>query len=468
MAPSRSLVLHGCARRGVRCSPGAGLVAALALLVAAGCGKKGPPLAPVVRVPAAVEEVTTRRVGNEAYVTFTIPTANIDDTTPADVRRIDVYAYTGLTPPPPRRFVEVASVVGSFAVAPPPVPPGSGLPVPPPPPPGAPAAGVPAAGPLQGTRVTIRDPLSAEDLQPKEVPALPTRVRQPAIAVAPTLPPDAALRRFYLVIGFGDGNRPSPQSPVAALPMTLLPETPSAVRTSYTATTLALEWEPSGGIVGFLLDRALPMEAPPSERLSETALRGAPLVPGNLPAGATAYNVYRYGAPSPLALPARAVPPQPWSVPLPVAVNNTPLAAPTFTEPVVFDGREICYEVRAVRGTGAAAVEGAPSERVCVTPHDTFAPATPRGVSAVAAEGVMDLVWEPNTELDLAGYVVLRGEAGDATLTPLFERPIAETRYSDTTVTAGRRYVYAVVAADARLPVANVSPESLRVEETAR
>ena len=46
--------------------------------------------------------------------------------------------------------------------------------------------------------------------------------------------------------------------------------------------------------------------------------------------------------------------------------------------------------------------------------------------------------------------------------------PVLETQFTDTTVTAGTRYVYAVVAVDSRLPVPNASAESERVEETAR
>ena len=77
-------------------------------------------------------------------------------------------------------------------------------------------------------------------------------------------------------------------------------------------------------------------------------------------------------------------------------------------------------------------------------------------------------MWEPNTDADLGGYLVLRGEAGDATLAPLVAHPIVETRYSDRSVVEGHRYVYAVVAADARIPLPNLSAQSARVEEVAR
>ena len=109
-----------------------------------------------------------------------------------------------------------------------------------------------------------------------------------------------------------------------------------------------------------------------------------------------------------------------------------------------------------------------PSPRVCVTPVDAAPPAPPGGLAAVPSEGSISLIWEPNSELDLAGYLVLRSEPGDATLRQLTEAPIAEARYRDTTVQPGRRYIYSVVAVDSQLPLPNVSAESPRVEDTAR
>ena len=49
------------------------------------CGKKGPPLAPIVRIPAEVTTITAQRVGNEFYLTLTVPTTNIDMTMPVVV-----------------------------------------------------------------------------------------------------------------------------------------------------------------------------------------------------------------------------------------------------------------------------------------------------------------------------------------------------------------------------------------------
>lgn len=80
---------------------------------------------------------------------------------------------------------------------------------------------------------------------------------------------------------------------------------------------------------------------------------------------------------------------------------------------------------------------------------------------------MISLIWDANTEPDLAGYIVLRGEAPGDTLQPLTPKPIRETTFRDTTVKPGVRYVYAIVAVDNATPP-NRSVPSVRVEETAR
>ena len=52
-------------------------------------------------------------------------------------------------------------------------------------------------------------------------------------------------------------------------------------------------------------------------------------------------------------------------------------------------------------------------------------------------------------------------------MTPLFDAPIRETTYRDTTVKPGVRYVYTVVSVDKATPP-NRSLPSNKAEETAR
>jgi hypothetical protein len=116
---------------------------------------------------------------------------------------------------------------------------------------------------------------------------------------------------------------------------------------------------------------------------------------------------------------------------------------------------------------GAIAIESAPSAPVCVTPVDTFPPAPPKNLAHIASGGGVSLLWEANSEADLGGYVVLRGEPPGDKLAPLTPAPITNTSFTDTTVRRGRTYVYEVVALDTATP-ANQSAPSNRVEETIR
>jgi hypothetical protein len=238
-----------------------------------------------------------------------------------------------------------------------------------------------------------------------------------------------------------------------------LPDAPVAVTATVVPDAVRLAWEPSGGLIGFLLDRPLPLELSPLDTPAPAANTGAP------PEGPTRYNVYReLAAPTADAAPNPAVP-----APGPLLLTEAPLDALIFVDPLTsLDGLERCYVVRSVRGVGAQAVEGTPSEPACIVPADDFPPEPPARPSAVSADGAITVIWEPNAEPDVAGYLVLRGEAGDATLTPVTDTVVTDARYTDRTVKPGVRYVYAVKAIDTRLPRPNVSEESARVEETAR
>jgi hypothetical protein len=95
---------------------------------------------------------------------------------------------------------------------------------------------------------------------------------------------------------------------------------------------------------------------------------------------------------------------------------------------------------------------------------DTFPPAAPKGLQAVATEGVINLIWDANTEADLDGYILLRGIAPGGELASITPSPVRETAFRDP-VPAGVRYVYALRAVD---KAGNASQPSERLEEAAR
>jgi fibronectin type 3 domain-containing protein len=169
------------------------------------------------------------------------------------------------------------------------------------------------------------------------------------------------------------------------------------------------------------------------------------------------YNVYAVPAAGSL----------PIGVPLaaPVPLNPKPLDETTYTHEGAAPGKEQCFVVRSVATVGRAAIESDPSDPICLTPRDIFPPAAPKNLQAVGSAGVINLIWDANTESDLAGYLVLRGEAPGDTLQPLTGEPIKETRYQDRSIKPGVSYVYAIVAVDR---ATNRSAASNRVLETAR
>jgi hypothetical protein len=150
---------------------------------------------------------------------------------------------------------------------------------------------------------------------------------------------------------------------------------------------------------------------------------------------------------------------------MPTALTPAPIGGLEFAQPGITLGAERCFVVRPVDIVNGIHVRGPASPVVCDDFADTFAPPPPSALVAVAIPGMISLIWEPATASDLAGYLVLRGEAPDATLTPLGTDLVTTTTHRDDTVTPGTRYVYAVVAVD---KAGNRSAESNRFEETAR
>ena len=426
------------------------LVVAVFVLTTIACGKKGPPLLPYVRQPAAAEIVAVKRVGNEVFVTVAVPTVNVDESKPASLAEIKVYAVTAQTPPAPGlSFLPGATLVATIPVARDADPSDrSGTVVP-----------DPKTGALQGTTVTISETLSKEALIPRPRTPLGEGKTPPApeaVAAAATQP----LRRFYMTVPFSARPQSGPPSKVMDVPLTFVPDKVPVLRAAMAGHSITLEWEPSGGIVGWFLDRPLAPEVPLTEAAGTTTTALASAAPAATAptSGPTLYNVYREIAPDPLARTVRDATPSPWASVPATPINPQPLAALTFPDEVPFDDRQRCYHVRAVRGTGTQQVESEPSPRTCIVPVDLEPPAAPTGLRATFVEGGVMLLWEPNGEEDFRGFVVLRQEAGDDTLLPLTSAPIAATQYTDDKpLVSGRTYRYVVQAVDNRIPLPNVS-----------
>jgi hypothetical protein len=385
------------------------LVPLLLLSAAAvSCGKKGPPLAPLRLVPEAPAAFAATRLGADVQLRFTLPTKNIGGQGPLALDHVEVYAVSlapGAPAPPNREFLTAKYLVGTIDVKTPPEP-------------GAAAEEAEAdPRPAPGEVATFVEPLTEAMLNPAAPdPPAPEAVPPvtPAAAPAAAAPAPAYPVRIYAVRGITRGGRPGGPTTRLSVPLVEPPAAPTAPDASFTATAFVLSW------------------VPPVAEVGTAPLR---------------FNVYRAEAPS-------------------APLNEAPVAGPTFEYPGVEFGTERCFSIRAITTVAEVAVASDASAPVCVTPRDIFPPAAPTGLNGVSSPGVVALIWDANTEADLAGYLVLRGDAAGDTLQPLTPEPITASVYRDTAVTPGVRYAYVVVAIDRATPP-NRSAPSARVEVTA-
>ena len=446
-----------------------------ALLVAVACGKKGPPLAPLRLVPAPVTDVSAHVIGQDVQLRFGLPNKNLNGPGRIDIDRVEIYAITmppGSGPPTNRDLLTKGHVVGAISVKPPPV---EGEPT-------EPEKPDPRPGP--GDRVTFVERLTDEKIKPEVLPAAPDARKKggrgPATAVpgaptegeptppgvtgvpaAPPVPPAGqpastptgqpapAGTAQPVTTGTAPAAPAAPGAPAGTPAAQATPPAPSLLRRVY-----AMRGISHGGRPGqpARIDVPIVPPPPPVEDVRASFTEHAITVdwrpPLAEPGGLTmAFNVY---------------PATPDAAPL----NAGPQSAVSFEHTSMEFGKEQCYVVRTVEIVQNVTFESESSAPpACTTPRDVFPPPPPNELRGIASEGAIDLTWEANTEADLAGYLVLRGEGADDTLRPLTKEPIHETTFHDATVSAGIRYVYAVIAID---NAGNRSKESGRFTETAR
>jgi hypothetical protein len=441
-------------------------VVVLALAIAAGCGKKGPPLPPLRPVPGPVTNVTARRVSGRVEIHFTIPSTNTDRTSPAAVSRVEVYARSvpAESPRPVKeQLVLRDNLVGTIDVkppetdadktsdakpdAPPPPPdhrPGTGeaaaftetvptaTPTPLPPLKGraaqaaaaAAAAAKTSAGSAQATPTTPTTPptstgttgaagaasAAAGAVGAGASAASPTTGAMAAAAPPKPVPPT----RYYWIQAISPHGQIGAPADLIAVPLVDPPVAPVEPKISYDEKTLTVTWQPGAEGEAF---RVYDVDSSGKEKT------GRPL-------------------------------------------GDAPLKTPQLDAPVEFDV-ERCLAIRAVDMTGVVAVESDATPTKCVTPKDTFPPPAPANLNGLPDAGTISLRWDPVTASDLAGYLVLRGEGTGDTLQQLTPVALTATTFVDTTVRPGVTYVYMVVAVDKSTPP-NVSPHSNSYSVTIR
>jgi len=446
-------------------------IAAILLLPLVGCGMKGAPLAPLRPAPEPVSVLSGRHSGTTMQIGFTLPTRNaVAAELPVDLAEVEIYAVTlgpGAVLPTTKELLTRKYLVKSLSVKPLPV---EGEET-------TPATEQPADDrPMPGERLTFVETLTAAELTPA-ITAKPVVAAQGASPVIPAALDPAVPTRFYFVRGRSRGGQPGAPARLS-LPLVQAPAPPTDVRATVTEKAVTIEWTAPAATLD-------PVAA--AANAQAWAAANAPIVPPVVPARARPLPA-EFSAPAidpsvlvPLnrlpgvLLPATLLPAAPRfnvyvvknGTVLEQPLNPAPLTTSTLAAGEPVWNEELCFVVLTVRTYGVVTIESAPAGPQCVTPVDTFPPPAPTGLKAVAVAGAMNLIWDASSAPDLAGYVVLRGEAPGETLQALTPTPIGETNYRDATAKSGVRYVYAIVAID-KAPKPNLSPQSARVEETAR
>ena len=438
-------------------------LAALSALVAvlAACGARGRPLPPLRIVPDTIRQTVATRIGDRVYLEFDAPDSDSDNTTPGDIEWIEVYAVT--TQPTVRRPQEEYSedwLDAATLVAVLPVRPAGGPPLDPEPAleelldevqnRDAVAAPVAFFEVVQGETVTVVERLTPETLLPVTVGEEEEEDEDeegekddrpvPMPLVGPRIP-DPPIRS-YVAFGVSSRGRMAEPSNLVDVPLVTPPLPPGAAAVTYFAMGASVAWEQPPTF-------RLPVQA---ELVQPPALQSRPVLAGHQQSMYVVYDLAASGDPD---------------VEQPEQLARLPGSATQYFDPDVVFTDTRCYAVSVLDLVGEFEVLGDASPATCVVLTDTFQPLPPSGLIAVADTAGITLVWNENTEADLAGYLVLRRTAADETLQALTVEPLVSTTYQDTDVIAGERYFYQVQAVDNAVPP-NVSPPSTAVTEVAR
>jgi hypothetical protein len=382
------------------------------------CGKKGPPMPPLIKLPVAPADLTAQRRATTVDLQFIVPAANTDGTRPANVERVDVYAITGPRTITNDQIVKLGTKVASVPVKAPRDPEATTEPDTPDeevdPPEGK--------GLDQGVVAHVAEELTDQAIVPVTPPEDKKSARTAAAGEGPLLPPPiVSLSRTYVGVAITTRGRKGPFSPRVSVSLAPPPEPPPEPRVRYDEQAITLSWAPFA-----------------ASDAADSVLPSTPLGASQRSVG---YNVYDGTT----------------------RLTKTAVADPTFADPRLAWGEKRCYVVRTAEKIDEAVVESAGSPEVCITPVDTFPPAAPKTLQSVASVGAITLIWEPNAERDLAGYIVLRG-GGESDLQPITGSPITATQFKDD-LAPGTHHVYAVRAVD---KAGNASAISNLVEDTAR
>ena len=144
----------------------------------------------------------------------------------------------------------------------------------------------------------------------------------------------------------------------------------------------------------------------------------------------------------------------------PLLINSKILTENKFDDKKFEFDNTYIYFVRTVSSESLPYLESTDSETVEVQAKDTFAPAAPKGLVAIAGRTFITLSWNLNLEKDLSGYKVWRKIVDSNNIKLLTKNEIQQNSYTDYEVEVEIRYEYEVSAYDDH---GNESPKSKKI-----
>jgi hypothetical protein len=391
--------------------------ATLSLALAIGCASPGPLRPPTLNLPELAKELTAVRTGDQVELHWTTPAKTTDK--------------LNIKGPLTAEICRISAPASSAASSQPPCTPVTRLPVQP---------GLSRAAESLPSALTLDPPvLLAYRVQIFNASQRSAGLSAPVFAAAGAAPP-----------------------PVAGL------------RATPIRSGAMLEWTPQPTTAPVELDRLIDGASVPQAASSKTSSRPSTKLktkstskPATSSATPSTLKAKQPFQPSPPPVEARLRTPRQQADPG-GTIDRTAEVGVTY--------RYTAQRVRSLALEGhALEIRSLISPVVTILVRDTFPPQVPTGLAAVpggatAAEGSIDLSWEPNTESDLAGYLVDRQEVSSSgvltgTPTRLTPTPILAPAYRDQTAVPNQRYAYRVSAIDT---VGNESAPSADIQETRR
>jgi hypothetical protein len=381
--------------------------ATFSISLAVGCASPGTPRPPSLRLPTIVNDLTAERVGDEVHLRWTTPSKTTDDL--------------------PIKGSLTAEICRSPA---------------------------PSSACTPVKRLAVQPgPSQAIDTLPRPL----------------TLDPVALLA--YRVKIFNANERSAGLSPEAFAAAGAAPPPVEDLRATAVRAGAMLEWRQQPTTAPVELDRLL--EGAPTTPAKAPKPKPSIKPPIAKPTKSTA---------KPPATPREQTPATPGEVKLQTPQQASD-AGGTIDRTAQFD-ETYHYTAQRVRTVALPGhpleIRSLPSQPIVILLKDTFPPAPPTGLAAVPGGSTsadtsanppsIDLSWEPDTDADLAGYIVYR-QPVDSTgaLTGSAARlnatPVVGPAYRDQTAVVGHRYAYRVTAVDT---IGNESAPSADVQEKLR